>query len=212
MNGLLYKDLLNLNSTVKYLVFMALIFCVVFIPMGNELLVYIILVMFGTMVPTTAFSLDAAARWDKYVISLPFSRREIVRSRYLLMLLGIFAAGIVSLVIGTVMTILMLGAGLFFSLLDPLSLMMIFVVCGLLLGSVALPLKFGVEKMCYIIMVIALTLVVLILGMMFLMDLSWVTTMSVMMPVLLGVLWVIAAVVVGVSYGISVRIYEKKEF
>ena len=53
MNGLLYKDLLNLSPTMKYLAFMALIFCVVFIPMGNELPVYIILIMFGAMLPTT---------------------------------------------------------------------------------------------------------------------------------------------------------------
>lgn len=86
MNGLLYKDLLNLSPTMKYLAFMALIFCVVFIPMGSELPVYIILIMFGAMLPTTAISFDTAARWDKYAASLPLTRREIVTARYSLMI------------------------------------------------------------------------------------------------------------------------------
>ncbi|MCZ0863034.1 ABC-2 transporter permease [Methanocorpusculum vombati] len=215
MNGLLYKDLLNLNPTMKYLAFMALIFCVVFIPLGNELPVYIILIMFGATLPVTAISFDTAARWDKYAASLPLSRREIVAARYSLMIGGICVAGIISLAIAVVMTVLMPGEGIFLPFIDPLPLMVMFVACGLVLGSIALPLtlKFGPEKMRYIVMVIALTPVVLMLGMMFLMDLSGIMPASpVLLPVLLGVLLAVTAVVVVVSYLISVRIYRKKEF
>ena len=99
MNGLLYKDLLNLDSTLKYLAVMTLIFCVVFLPLRNELPVYIILIMFEAMLPTMAINFDTAARWDIYAASLPLSSRDIVRSKYLLMVGGICVAGIVSLVI-----------------------------------------------------------------------------------------------------------------
>ena len=215
MNGLLYKDLLNLSPTMKYLAFMALIFCVVFIPRGNELPVYIILIMFGAMLPTTAISFDTAARWDKYAASLPLTRREIVAARYSLMIGGICVAGILSLAIAVVMTVLMPGKGIFLSFLDPLPLMVMFVACGLLLGSIALPLtlKFGAEKMRYLIMVIALTPVVLMLGMTFLLDLSGpIPASPLLLPVLLGILLAVTAVVVFVSYLLSVRIYTKKEF
>lgn len=215
MNGLLYKDLLNLSPTMKYLAFMALIFCVVFIPMGNELPVYIILIMFGAMMPTTAISFDTAARWDKYAASLPLTHREIVAARYSLMIGGICVAGILSLAIAVVMTVLMPGEGIFLLFLDPLPLMVMFVACGLLLGSIALPLtlKFGAEKMRYLIMVIAPTPVVLMLGMTFLLDLSGPMPASpLLLPVLLGILLAVTAVVVFVSYLLSVRIYTKKEF
>ncbi|HJK13648.1 MAG TPA: ABC-2 transporter permease [Methanocorpusculum sp.] len=215
MNGLLYKDLLNLTPTLKYLVFMALIFCVVFIPLGNELPVYIILIMFGALLPTTAISFDTAARWDKYAVSLPVTRREIVAARYQLMVGGICVAGIISLIIAVAMLILMPGEGTFLPYFSPLMLMVLFVACGLLLGSIALPLtlKFGVEKMRYIIMVIALTPVVVIFGMSFFADLSGITpTDPVLMPVIIGVLFAVTALFVYVSFWLSVRIYAKKEF
>ena len=215
MNGLLYKDLLNLTPTLKYLVFMALIFCVVFIPLGNELPVYIILIMFGALLPTTAISFDTAARWDKYAVSLPVTRREIVAARYQLMVGGICVAGIISLIIAVAMMILMPGEGIFLPYFSPLMLMVLFVACGLLLGSIALPLtlKFGVEKMRYIIMVIALTPVVVIFGMSFFADLSGITpTDPVLMPVIIGALLAVTALFVYVSFWLSVRIYAKKEF
>ncbi len=215
MNGLLYKDLLNLTPTLKYLVFMALIFCVVFIPLGNELPVYIILIMFGALLPTTAISFDTAARWDKYAVSLPVTRREIVAARYQLMVGGICVAGIISLIIAVAMMILMPGEGIFLPYFSPLMLMVLFVACGLLLGSIALPLtlKFGVEKMRYIIMVVALTPVVVIFGMSFFADLSGITpTDPVLMPVIIGVLLAVTALFVYVSFWLSVRIYAKKEF
>ncbi len=215
MNGLLYKDLLNLTPTLKYVAFMALIFCVVFIPLGNELPVYIILIMFGALLPTTAISFDTAARWDKYAVSLPVTRREIVAARYQLMVGGICVAGIISLIIAVAMMILMPGEGIFLPYFSPLMLMVLFVACGLLLGSIALPLtlKFGVEKMRYIIMVIALTPVVVIFGMSFFADLSGITpTDPVLMPVIIGVLLAVTAIFVYVSFRLSVRIYAKKEF
>lgn len=215
MNGLLYKDLLNLTPTLKYLVFMALIFCVVFIPLGNELPVYIILIMFGALLPTTAISFDTAARWDKYAVSLPVTRREIVAARYQLMVGGICVAGVISLIIAVAMMILMPGEGIFLPYFSPLMLMVLFVACGLLLGSIALPLtlKFGVEKMRYIIMVVALTPVVVIFGMSFFADLSGITpTDPVLMPVIIGVLLAVTALFVYVSFWLSVRIYAKKEF
>ena len=215
MNGLLYKDLLNLTPTLKYVAFMALIFCVVFIPLGNELPVYIILIMFGALLPTTAISFDTAARWDKYAVSLPVTRREIVAARYQLMVGGICVAGIISLIIAVAMMILMPGEGIFLPYFSPLMLMVLFVACGLLLGSIALPLtlKFGVEKMRYIIMVIALTPVVVIFGMSFFADLSGITpTDPVLMPVIIGVLLAVTALFVYVSFWLSVRIYAKKEF
>ena len=119
---------------------MALIFCVVFIPLGNELPVYIILIMFGALLPTTAISFDTAARWDKYAVSLPVTRREIVAARYQLMVGGICVAGIISLIIAVAMMILMPGEGIFLPYFSPLMLMVLFVACGLLLGSIALPL------------------------------------------------------------------------
>ncbi|MDV0443931.1 ABC-2 transporter permease [Methanorbis rubei] len=214
MNGLLYKDLANLNSTLKYLALMILVFSIIFIPMGNELPVFIILAMYGAMLPVTAISYDATARWDKYAITLPLARKEIVRSKYLLMLIATIGAGVVCLAISLIMTILMPGKGIFLSVIDPLPLIALFVVCGLLLGSTALPLvfKLGAEKMQYIILIIVLVPIMLVVG---LSAAVYSIGIEINMPplvVLIAAAAVITAAVVWASYRISTKIYTKKEF
>jgi len=214
MNGLLYKDLLNLGSTAKYLALMALFFCVVFLPQGNELPVYIILILFGMMLPITANTYDTAVQWDKYAASLPLTRKEIVRTRYQLLLIGMSVAGSISLIIAGMMTILLPGQGIFLSVADPLTLTVMFVASGLLVGSILLPLtlKFGAEKMRYIIVMIALTPLVIIFGLTLLLLPSGLIIPIPPLPMIAGALTAVAVIGVVVSYRLSVRIYMKKEF
>ncbi|MDR0980377.1 MAG: ABC-2 transporter permease [Methanocalculaceae archaeon] len=214
MNGLLYKDLLNLSSTTKYLVLVMLFFCVIFVPQGNELPVYILLIIFGAMLPMTVNTYDTTVRWDKYAASLPVTRKEIVWTRYQLMLIGMSVAGIISLIIATMMTVLLPGEGVFLSVLDPLTLTVMFLACGLLVGSVILPLtlKFGNEVTRYIIIMIALVPVVVILGLTFLLLPSGLTFPILPLSMIAGALTAVAVIGVVVSYRLSVRIYMKKEF
>jgi len=199
----------------KYLAVMILIFCAIFIPMGNELPVLIILVLFGAMLPISTITYDTTARWDKYAVSLPMTRKEIVGTRYQLMLGGVCVAGFVSLIIAVAMTVLLPGKGVFVTFMNPLALTVIFVACGIFLGSIMLPLtlKFGPEKMRYLFIMVYGAAFLLILGLTFLLDVSGtVLPTSVAMPMILGVLVAAAAVVVYVSYRISVRIYTNTEF
>ena len=62
MNGFLYKDFLNLKTSLKIFVLLIGVFAVAFIPVGNEIPVYVMLLMIGTMLQITSLSLDAMSK------------------------------------------------------------------------------------------------------------------------------------------------------
>lgn len=213
MNGLLYKDLLNLRSNFKYLAFMILVFSVVFIPLGNELPVLIILAMFGAMLPTKAITYDVSSRWDRYAATLPLTPRELVKSKYLLMLIAVLAGGAVALLISAVMVALMPETGVFLSKIGPVPLVALFVVFGLLLGSVMLPLalRFGAEKMQYIIMIIVLIPILMVIGLMYLLETVGVGIGTPSLALLIAAAAMMTVAAMWISYRISAGIYARKE-
>jgi ABC-type transport system involved in multi-copper enzyme maturation permease subunit len=42
------------------------------------------IILMSTMLAITSFSYDTAAKWDRYALSLPITRKEVVASKYLL--------------------------------------------------------------------------------------------------------------------------------
>lgn len=213
MNGLIYKDFLNLRPSFKmYLIFLA-IFGVIFIPSGNPMAVYILVIMFGATIPMTALSFDAAAKWDRYALTMPVTRTEIVRTKYQIML--IFTAlgvGIAAVLTGIIS--LLSPGHLTYGLIDPVSLLLFLLVTGLLIGSIVLPAayKFGVEKARYIAIIGAIGPMILVICLLTLVDVSQGPLDAVLLNTVLGIATAVAAVIVGISYRRSVRIYAAQEF
>ena len=213
MNGLLYKDLLNLRSTFKMYLAFLIIFGVIFIPSGNPLAVYILVIMFGVTIPMTALSFDAAAKWDRYALTMPVTRNGIVRTKYqiMLMLTGL-GVGITAVLTGIINRIS--PGHLTFGIIDPVSLLLFLLTTGLLIGSIVLPAayKFGVEKARYIAIIGALGPMILVVGLLTLVDVSQGSLDAVLLNTVLGIAVGIAAAVVWISYRTSVRIYAAQEF
>ncbi len=213
MNGLLSKDFLNLRSTFKmYLAFLA-IFGIIFIPSGNPLAVYILVIMFGATIPMTLLSFDAAAKWDRYALTMPVTRNEIVRTKYQIMLmLTVLGVGIATALTGIIS--LLSPGHLTLGIIDTASLLLFLLITGFLIGSIVLPAayKFGVEKARYIAIIGALGPMILVIGLLTLVDVSQGPLDTVLLNTVLGIAAGIAAVVVWISYRISVRIYAAQEF
>lgn len=107
MKGLILKDLLNLKAQYKVFVVMILFF-VVFALMGDSHdTLGVILTMITIMLPITALAYDERSQWDKYALTMPVSRRDLVLSKYLL---GLLLAG-ASLIVNIAFQILS-GPGL----------------------------------------------------------------------------------------------------
>lgn len=206
MKGLILKDLLNLKGTFKTVGVMILFFAVVFIPAGNDFIFGIIIIMFAMMVITT-MSYDDLAKWDAYALTMPVTRKEIVLSKYLVLGILNISGAILSLIIGIIGTIIM---GRSFSM-EILAIIGVIFLIALVFGSLILPLinKFGTEKAR-----LMLFLCILIpMGIIFLLEKTNIPIPTTDNP------WIYLFLLIGftlgsliISFVISLRIYEKKEF
>lgn len=100
MKGLLLKDLYNLSSYKTSLLIMVVI--VGFVGFSQENFINLIPIMLTTMLGMMAlstFSYDEIAKSDKYVLSLPVSKKEMVKEKYLLALLATLIGVIVSVLL-----------------------------------------------------------------------------------------------------------------
>ena len=208
MTGLLMKDLLNLKRTLLGMLGLMAIYGVVFSALmgdASSFLSSMLTVIFIT-VTVSSFSYDALVRWDRYALSLPVSRRDLVASKYLLAVVLAAVGAIAAFAMGVIM-------GLFHHdlVLEELGLSTVISVGGgLLIVAILLPLifKFGVEKsrlMLIGVVLIPLGLVYLLKWLQIpLPDFSILMTQAWLAP-LAGLLFL------GLSYFRSVAIFQRKE-
>jgi len=208
MTGLLMKDLLNLKRTLLGMLGLMAIYGVVFSALmgdASSFLSSMLTVIFIT-VTVSSFSYDALVRWDRYALSLPVSRRDLVASKYLLAVVLAAVGAIAAFAMGVIM-------GLFHHdlVLEELGLSTVISIGGgLLIVAILLPLifKFGVEKSRLMLIGVAL----IPLGLVYLLkwlqiplpDFSILMTQAWLAP-LAGLLFL------GLSYFISVAIFQRKE-
>ncbi len=204
MNPLVLKDLLNLRRTLKTILLMLALFGIIFIPMGNAMALYFMLMIFAALFPMTTRAYDDAAKWDRYALTMPLSRNDIVRGKYQLMLILIAAALAVSLILMLAVNAAMPDSA------QPVWLLIIVGSLGIGYGAVMLPAlyKFGTEIARYIMIFGMLVVGVLIVG--------WFVLFGETAAAASGVwLWIMppaaALIMLAVSYQLSVRIYAKKE-
>ena len=82
MNGLLLKDWISLRTSIV-LVAIVFVFCTaLFVPWGVSSVAFLIGIAMALLLPVNAMTLDTASRWERYVLALPLSRREILAARY----------------------------------------------------------------------------------------------------------------------------------
>lgn len=215
MTGLMVKDFLVMRKSIKtYILFLAFYFVMAALGIFPISFVTSMVQLIIMMLPLSAFSYDELAKWDRYAFSLPLGRRAVAGARYLFaLLLSLFAAlfGLVSC--------LVLSA--FFhdpNLVENCLTVTVSLALGLLYCDILLPLtyKLGPERARpYFYLVIFLPIILLFgaykLGM--LNNLSFLLELpdAVVIPFLL-LLPLLPLLGMGVSYLISCRILERKEF
>jgi hypothetical protein len=211
MKGLILKDLINLKRSMKTLGVMLLVWAVLFIPMGNESFISGMVVLMFAMLVVTTLSYDDLARWDTYALTMPISRPEMVRSKYLLMLLLDFASVVLALLLvllGSFFT----GTGLTAETLQGLP---IILMIAIIFGSVLIPLvyKFGTEKARLMIVLCAAipTAVVLVLAKLNVPFPEIGNEETFFWTVMMAMALISVGGFIG-SYFVSVKIYQKKEF
>lgn len=205
MMGLILKDLLNLRKELKiYVLFIAVYVVITFVSEDVNILMAVISLM-CVMMPVTAIGYDEKVNWDKYSLTMPISRKDIVLSRYMLGL-GLATVG---LIITSILSII--DKGLFKSYLN---LPIVFWAISIIMLSVIIPviIKFGAEKGRFI--MIAIMFIPSILIMLFgetisidqFSELKQIVSDNSLIISLLG-----AVTSLTISFAISLKIFENKE-
>ena len=209
MKALIYKDLLTLWKNLRNYLLMCVIFQVASIAGEDfEFMRFYPLILVASL-PHTLLAYDERSGWEKYALTLPLGRKKLVGSKYLVGLLLIGGSFLLAAVTGLVRS---WREGIF----DPFDYwfeLCVLLTLGVSVMGVALPMSFrlGTEKgrmanmVCYGILGAVLVLVVLLGDKLGLSQISlneWIIVPFLVLP----------AVVLSVSWALSVRWYEKREF
>lgn len=223
MKGLIKKDLLNLSSY-KVSILIIIIFCSIAIAgTENANLAPIIICSIIGMISLSTFNYDEVSKSEKYILSLPIARKEIVKSKYIIAILsviiGAFIGAFLTIIIVTIMNYLRPNnlINLNYDSLFITSLGGMFGIA--LIQAIQIPsiYKWGAEKGRIQMFILIFLIVLLITGVGFLMtkfsinfDMAKINTfLNNYGPYILILLIIIMYTI---SYNISCKIFSKKDY
>ncbi len=203
MKGLILKDFINLKKQSKVIGVLVVFYLLLAITTKNNSMFGAMMLILFAMMPITAISYDERANWDKYGLTMPVSRTEMVLSKYILgLILSSFA-----LVLNFIVQILM-GTEM-----NTENITIVFVIFGvsIIFFSLLLPImfKFGVEKgrMLMILVLMLPTIIIMLLP-----EIVKTPPSEEMITKALYALPFIIVIIYVLSIFISINIYNKKEF
>lgn len=207
MKGLLIKDWFVIWKHGKFIFLLALIYGVMAI-MGNGYFFAGFSVVFLSMLPLTVMGLDERSKWEHYAVTMPYSRKEIVLSKYIITVLGAIAASLLFLISTVISWIIEKKPS---DLADLTKQTVLLLSLGLIYSAINLPVafKFGVDKGRLWFILITVVIVAGFGSVISLSDIDQIESFIKELPSL--ILLIAIFLLLAVSAVISVRIYENKE-
>ncbi len=199
MKALLLKEFYVASKTCRsFLLVIAVFFALSFFGRNSQFFFLYPLTMVG-MIPVTLLSYDERDSWDKYSLTLPCTRAQLVSAKYLI---GLIFGGVVFLLVELLLLIGLSMGGNF----DFLSMSSALLLMGLLGPSILMPFvfKFGSEKgriAYYFVLALLFAVIAFLIGMGFYEYLN-------------GFSWLVIAAAVLLylgSWRLSILFYEKRE-
>lgn len=214
MNGLLRKELLLLKSSGKTYIFLIL-FYAVFSLFSNSTMFSALATLILVLLPLTSFSLDELARWDKFAAALPGGRRAVVKSKYQFLFLTLAGALVLSFLVGVL--VYFFGQDQSTTLAELVVTALICAVMGLLINCLLYPFlfKYGAQKARLYLALgigIAMALIAVVIFLFRLNNAPLEMLQELPLAAIAAALIVLLAAAVVISYRISCRIYDNKEF
>ena len=214
MKALLLKEYYNLRSMGKILVVLIAFYVMLGVMQKDNTFFSAFIIFLMTFVSITTFNFDDTSKWDIYALSSSVSRRQIVAAKYLLGVLLTAVGVLISMVVNVMTTILLSFSEIGSMLPQTSALFTGLIVAGacLLMLAVIYPLifRFGSEKARYLMfIIIAIPVVALFLLGDSLEQVVW--SPALVHFLLMAFPFVVLAALF-VSYRISVKIYEAKNF
>ena len=143
MKGLLLKDFYMMIKYCRITLAVSVLFLVLAF-FNDSLFILFYPSMICGLIPTTLLAYDERSRWLQYSMTMPYTKTQIVSSKYLI---GLISQSLMLLVIAAVQAIKMSMSG-GFMLREYLTMLMLVAVLSLFSSSVSMPFifKLGVEK------------------------------------------------------------------
>lgn len=206
MKGLLIKDILNLKKNFSTVIIMIVLYFMFAFKSGDPSILVGMIVLLLTMMSITSIAYDDLAKWDKFALAMPISRKRIVYSKYILSILLSLVGIILSTAIGYII-ILLKGK---MSIIDFLIASYIIFSISIIFSCIILPLvfKFGVEKSRLMMMAVLAIPMVIAYAL---------SEMGVPMPTenqimtILKISPLIVLMILYISSSVSYNIYKKKD-
>ena len=203
MIGLLIKDIYNIRKQALWYLATIIIFAFLSIVLKNGGFIASIGMVTAVNVPLTAIAYEEREGWQKFIVASGTKISHIVIEKYIMGLAFSFISTI-ALLIFFLMTEVVINSWLEFT---------ISVCMQLLTLSIAMPItfKFGVEKSRSYLMVAVFAIMVIFVALMTLFG-KVLNTIVINVALISSLLIIMALIILGVSYYISIKIYKKKEF
>ena len=222
IKGLIKKDLYNLSSYKTSLI-IVIIFCgIAIIGTGNINLGPIIICTIIGMISLSTFSYDEISKSNKYILTLPTNRKEIIKAKYILAVGSTILGGI----LGIILTIIIANIMNYVrpeNLIDLNYESLITTTIGGMFGisliqAIQIPsiYKWGAEKGRVQMFILVFILIVLVAGVGYLImkssfNIDLAKIENIMQQYGLILLLALMAVMYYISYKVSNKIYNKKE-
>ena len=215
MKGLILKDFLNLKKYIRTLFGIIALYAVIFIPQGNANFLEGMVVILCAMAVVTSIGYDDLAKWDKYALTMPITRKDVVMSKYIFTIIFIIIGSILSLLISIVASTILNNLDIELLLeIDAIS-----IALGILFTGILIPLiyKFGIERSRIIIIgIFAIPTIVSFAGVSILNYFgvpkpseAFIERIVIILPYIIPE---IAILILVISYFITLNIYNKKDF
>ena len=208
MKGLIIKDLYQTARYCRTMVLVVVVFLgVSFFSASNDFFTYYPCLLCG-MIPVTLLSYDERSGWSRYALAMPVTRAQLVGGKYLMGIIMVAAAAVISTAAAAVRT------GVFGAAMTPGELLRtveIMLAVGMTAPALCLPwmFKLGVEKgrLAYY------AVIMLFFGGSAAVTVGLREQGSVTIPAGAGhALLLVAAVLFAASWALSAAFYKTKEF
>lgn len=215
MKSLILKDLYNIGHNAKSMLFMLLIFALFFVPRDGAESYIIISGILCSMMVITTFSFDENSKWNKYAMVMPVSKKDLVASKFMVLLIFSAIGAVAGLLIGVIGTVIVgkIDYGNWDGIVTLIGSTLGSLVIAEVFGSVSIPLlfKFGAEKARVLSLVAILVPVGICFGIYQLIQILGITVTDNMVLILLCCSPILGALWTYLMYRISYSIFRNKE-
>lgn len=217
MKGLLMKDFINLKKNAKIFSIFIVVYGFMAFMQKDSAFFSSVFTMLIALLTMTTYSYDEVAKWDGYALTMPVSKANMVQEKYLMMLLLTLIGTIINLLFTIAINTELKSESLF----NGVQVSLIGAAIVILFYCIIIPFitKLGVEKARYIF--IAVYLIPFFFCVFVMKELkkmsiqvpqSFIQLLDFIVQHINIILPVVSILGLYISYIISMRSYEKKEF